>query len=145
MVRSVPQQLRLPDGLSDLSAAISAFIDEVDLGKAPMRLDLAHIHWQEPHTGGANHRRDFDILMMLYISWHLGSPSQATTKPRAKATAGRPKVVINSFEQRRNGGRLSFAVTFLLRLCTVTGRSNAYFSGRSGFLAITATIREQRP
>src|SRR5205814_5063881 len=92
-----------------------------------MWLDLAHIHWQEPHACRANHRRDFDILMMLYISWHLGSPSQATTKPRAKATAGRPKVVINSFEQRRNGGCLSFAVTFLLRFLYCNGRTKCLF------------------
>src|SRR4051812_5975668 len=132
-VRSVPQQLRLADRLSDLGAAIGAFIDEVDLGETPVRLDLAHIHRQEAHARRANHRRYLDILMMLYISWHLGSPSQATTKPRAKATAGRPEAVINSFEQRRNRGRLSFAVTFLLRLCTVTGGPNAYFTGRSAF------------
>src|ERR1700730_352946 len=111
-----------------------------------MRFDLANIHRQEPHAGGANHRRDFDILMMLYISWHLGSPSQATTKPRAKATAGCVDAIINSSEQRRNGERLSFAVTFLLRLCTVTGGPNAYFSGRSAFSrTINATIREQSP
>src|SRR6266571_5846618 len=145
MVRLVLQHLRLPDGLPDLGAAISAFIDEVDFGKAPMRLNIAHVHWQEPHTSGANHRRDFDILMMLYISWHLGSPSQATTKPRAEATAGGAGAVINSFEQRRNGAGLSFAVTFLLRLCTVTGGRNAYFTGRSGSRTFTATIREQRP
>jgi len=103
-----------------------------------MRLDLADIHRQEPHARGANHRRDFDVLMMLYIRWHLGSPSQATTNPRAKATAGRADAVINSFEQRRNGGGLQFAVTFLLRLCTVTGGPNAYLSGRSGSSTITA-------
>jgi hypothetical protein len=110
-----------------------------------MRFDLANIHRQEPHAGGANHRRDFDILMMLYISWHLGSPSQATTKPRAEANAGGVGAVINSFEQRRNGEGLSFAVTFLLRLCTVTGGRNAYFTAQSDSSTHIPTIREQRP
>lgn len=96
-----------------------------------MRLDLAHVHWQEPHAGRAIHGRDIDILMMLYIGWHLGSPSQTTTEPRAEGTAERPDTVINSFEQSWNNGRLSFAVTFLLRPCTVTGGLNAYFTART--------------
>src|SRR3954467_5300386 len=110
-----------------------------------MRFDLAHKHWKEPHASRANHRRDLDILMMLYISWHHRLSFADDLQTRAKATAGWRKADINSFEQRRNGGGLSFAVTFLLRLCTVTSGPNTYFKARSDIRTLTSMIREQRP
>ena len=63
--------------------------------------ELARLHKQLP--AAQDNRR--------HVSLHL--LQQATTKPRAKATAGCVDAIINSFEQRRNGEGLSFAVTFL--------------------------------
>jgi hypothetical protein len=56
-----------------------------------MRLDLAHIHRQEPHARRANHGRDFDVLMMLYIGWHLGSPSQGNHQTPRETYCGSRK------------------------------------------------------
>src|SRR5689334_855478 len=72
-------RVRLPDGLPDLVAAIAAFVDEVDLGQIPTRLDLAHIHGQRAHAGWTDHRGHLGMMldvMVLNKGWHVGSPSQ---------------------------------------------------------------------
>jgi hypothetical protein len=62
---------RLDDSLSDFSAAIEALIDEVDLGHAPVRFDVPHIHLQV-HTAWTSDQGAFDFMMMR-IGWHVGS------------------------------------------------------------------------
>jgi hypothetical protein len=67
--------LRPRDGLPDFGAAVRAFIDEVDRRQAPMGLDVSHIHGKQSHAAGADDRNSLDFVM-LYVGWHIGSPSQ---------------------------------------------------------------------
>jgi len=62
----------LPHGVADFGATVRAFVDEVDLRHAPVRLDVSHIHWKQPDAAGTNHRGGLDV-MMLNIGWHFGS------------------------------------------------------------------------
>src|SRR5580700_4019967 len=66
---------RLSHGLPDFSAAIGALIDEVDLGHAPVRLDVAHIHGQHPHAAWTDDGSHLEFVM-VDKGWHIGSPSQ---------------------------------------------------------------------
>jgi hypothetical protein len=70
---SVPS-FGLCDGLPDLGATVGALIDEVDLGHAPMRLDVSHKHRKQPDTSRTDDRRGLNIVM-LDVGWHVGSPS----------------------------------------------------------------------
>jgi len=93
---------RLAHGLPDFGTAIGALIDEVDLGHAPVRLDVAHIHGQYSHAAGADDGRHLD-LMMMDIGWHIGSPSRPEMRGEI-STQAEPKprchlIVINSFER----------------------------------------------
>jgi hypothetical protein len=65
-------------GLPDFRAAVGAFIDKVDLGHAPMRLDLSHIHRKQANAAGTDNRGRLEDVVMLDIGWHVGSPSQRT-------------------------------------------------------------------
>ena len=58
-------------GLPDFSAAVGAFIDEVDRRHVPMRLDVSHIHRQQPDAAGADNRGDGEIFVMLNVGWHI--------------------------------------------------------------------------
>jgi predicted TIM-barrel enzyme len=72
--------LRFSQRLPELGTAIETFIDEVDLGRVPMRLDLAHIHGQQSHATRADLRRHLGVMLdvvMLNEGWHVGSPSAA--------------------------------------------------------------------
>lgn len=60
-------------GLPDFSAAIRTFVDEIDLGHAPVRLDVTHIHGQQPKAAGTEDRSHLNVVM-LNICWHYGSP-----------------------------------------------------------------------
>jgi hypothetical protein len=80
----------LGHGLPDLGAAIGAFIDEVDLRHAPVRLDIAHKHRKQSNATGAGNRGSLN-LVMLDISRHGGSPSQrklVNLNPATSLTAG---------------------------------------------------------
>src|SRR3954447_21557320 len=66
--RSMPR-LRFAHGLPDLSAAIRAFIHEVDLRHRPIRVNDFHDHRQQPDAGGAYYRESLDFVMMD-IGWH---------------------------------------------------------------------------
>ena len=66
-------QLRLHDGLANFGAAVGAFISEVDLRHALMRLDVPHKHF-EPHTARADDKARLDIVVMMDVGWHVGSP-----------------------------------------------------------------------
>jgi hypothetical protein len=64
---------RLGYGLPDFGAAVRAFIDEVDLGETPMRLDVSHEHRKQSDTAGAHDRWCLGFVM-LDVGWHVGSP-----------------------------------------------------------------------
>jgi hypothetical protein len=72
-------QFRLHDGLANLGAAVGAFIGEVDLGHAPVRLDVAHKHWQS-NAARTNHEGRFGIIVLMDIGWHVGSPQESFQK-----------------------------------------------------------------
>src|SRR5215218_5875684 len=66
-------QLRLDDRLSKLGAAVRAFIGEVDLRHAPVRLDVLDEH-RKPDTARTNDEGRLDVVVMMNIGWHLGTP-----------------------------------------------------------------------
>ena len=71
---------RFPERLPDFSAAIEAFIDEVDFRRAPVRFDLPHIHGQKSHAARANLGRHLGVMldvMVLDKGWHVGFPVSA--------------------------------------------------------------------
>jgi hypothetical protein len=70
-------QFGLHDGLANFRAAVGAFIREVDLRHAPMRLDVAHIHLK-PYAAWTNDEGWFDLILMMDIGWHVGSPQEDT-------------------------------------------------------------------
>src|SRR5258705_6437507 len=77
--------LRLRYRLPDFGAAVGALIDEVDLGHAPMGLDLPDVHREQSHAAGADNRRCLNFAV-LDIGWHVGSPSQRKQrKPQPRA------------------------------------------------------------
>jgi hypothetical protein len=63
----------LAHGVPHFRAAIRALEDEVDLGHAPVRLDVPHIHGLESDAAGTYHRRHLDLVLMSE-GWHIGSP-----------------------------------------------------------------------
>jgi hypothetical protein len=68
---------RFPQRLPEFGTAIETFIDAVDLGRIPMRLDLAHIHGQQTHAAGTDLGRHLGVMldvMVLNEGWHVGSP-----------------------------------------------------------------------
>ena len=68
--------------LPDFGAAVGALINEVDLGHAPMGLDLPDIHRSQSYAAGTHDRRFLDFVM-LDVGWHVGSPSaEATSTPQ---------------------------------------------------------------
>src|SRR5437899_1447065 len=74
--RLVPQ-FRLHDGLANLGAAVGAFIGEVDLRHAPMRLDVAHIHLKSD-AARTNDEGWLCVIVIMDIGWHVGSPQEDT-------------------------------------------------------------------
>src|SRR6266849_2777969 len=112
---SVPR-LRLPHGVPDLGAAVGAFINEVDLRHAPMRLDVPNKHGQHSNAAGTDDRSRLSVLVLVtHVGWHIGSPSKRKQRisTRTKPIHVRDMSVINSCEQTRNGGVLSLRVAFL--------------------------------
>jgi hypothetical protein len=77
-VRLVPNTsvsvFRLAYSQPDFAAAVGARIDELDLRHAPMRLDVSHIHRQQPYATGAKNRHVLNFVV-LDIGGHVGSPS----------------------------------------------------------------------
>ena len=67
---------RLHHGPANLGAAVGAFISEIDLRHAPMRLDVAHIH-RNSDAARTKDEGGFNIVMMD-IGWHVGSPQEDT-------------------------------------------------------------------
>jgi hypothetical protein len=80
---------RFHDGLANLGTAVDAFIGEIDPGQAPMRLDVAHEHWKSDATRTDDEGR-FDIIVLMGIGWHVGSPQESFQKTFKKAFTGSP-------------------------------------------------------
>jgi hypothetical protein len=111
-------RFRLHNGLADFRAAVGAFISEVDLRHAPMRLDVAHIHrnsdaaWTQDEGG-------FNIVMMD-IGWHVGSPQEDTQESihqwsltRSEAYASGVQAIMNSREHTKNVHTILTCVAYL--------------------------------
>ena len=69
-------RLRLHDRLPDFGAAVGAFVGEVDLRHAPVRLDVAHIH-RKPDAAWTDDEGRFEIIVLMDIGWHVGSPDES--------------------------------------------------------------------
>jgi hypothetical protein len=65
---------RLRYRLPDFGAAVGALIDEVDLGHAPMGLNVSDKHRQKSQAAGAENRSVLSCVV-LDVGWHVGSPS----------------------------------------------------------------------
>src|SRR5882724_13440967 len=72
---SLMPQLRLHHGLANLGAAVGAFIGEVDLRHAPMRLDVAHEH-RKSDAARTNDEGWLCVIVIMDIGWHVGSPQE---------------------------------------------------------------------
>jgi len=68
-------RLRFHHGLPDFRAAVGAFIGEVDFRHAPVRLDVANVH-RKPDAARANDESWLDVIVMVDIGWHVGSPQE---------------------------------------------------------------------
>jgi hypothetical protein len=78
--RVCASMVRFPQRLPEFGTAIETFIDTVDLGRVPVRLDLAHIHGQQSHAVRTDLGRRLGLVpdvMMLNEGWHAGSPLAA--------------------------------------------------------------------
>src|SRR5882757_2263145 len=64
---------RLDHGLLYFRTAVGAFIGEVDLRQAPMRLDGAHEHRKSDATR-TNDESRLDVIVMVDIGWHVRTP-----------------------------------------------------------------------
>jgi len=73
---SHPNLLVLPNSLSDFRTTIGAFVDQVDLRRAPMRLYVSNIHRQS-HAARTNNHRRLNFVVVVNVGWHVGSPSRA--------------------------------------------------------------------
>src|SRR5712664_4073821 len=90
-------------GLPDFAAAVGALIDEVDLGHAPMGLDVSDEHWQKSQATGAENRSVLSCVV-LDVSWHVGSPTprSAVISAQSQLTAHEGCPIINSSEHIEN-------------------------------------------
>ena len=66
-------QLRLHDRLPNFGAAVGAFIGEIDLRHAPVRLDVPYKH-RKPDAARTNDEGRLDVIVMVNIGWHVGTP-----------------------------------------------------------------------
>ena len=73
----VKPQLRLDHGLANFGATIGAFIGEVDLRHAPMRLHVPDEH-RKPDAARTDDEGRFGVVVMMDIGWHVGSPQEDT-------------------------------------------------------------------
>jgi hypothetical protein len=104
---------RLGDRVPDFGAAVGAFIDEVDPGHAPIRFDISHIHGEQTYAAWADDCSGLD-LVMLDVSWHVGSPS---AEARSISTPSQPNrgsqiPIINSSERKKNARTIFLGVAF---------------------------------
>jgi hypothetical protein len=105
---------RLGDSVPDFGAAVGALIDEVDLCHAPMRLDVSDVHREQSYAAWADNRSGLN-LVMLDVSWHVGSPSRRKHnkfQPEATYRVSWMRL-INSCERKKNGRTIFVGVAFL--------------------------------
>jgi hypothetical protein len=105
----------LCDRLPDFAAAVGALIDEVDLRHAPMGFDVSDEHGQQSQAAWADNR-GFLNLMVMHISWHVGSPCIAKARSisaRELTYRVRSGPFINSRERMKNSSTLLACVTVL--------------------------------
>ena len=122
---------RLHDGSANFGAAVRAFISEVDLRHAPVRLDVAQIHSQSDAARTKDEGR-FDIVVMMDIGWHVGSPQEDIQESihqwsltRRKTYASAAKTIMNSREHRQNVPTILACVAYLHDLGTAPQRVNS--------------------
>jgi hypothetical protein len=72
-------RFRLHDGLANLRAATGAFVSEVDLRHAPVRLDVTHKH-RNPDAARTDDKGRFDMIVLADVGWHVGSPQKHSRK-----------------------------------------------------------------
>src|SRR3954468_15511892 len=77
-IRNLMPQLGLDHGLPDFRAAVGAFIGEVDLRHAPMRFDVLDEH-RKADAARTNDEGRLDVIVMMNIGWHVGSPLRKKT------------------------------------------------------------------
>src|SRR4030081_496698 len=117
--------LRLDHGLLYFRTAVGAFIGEVDLRHAPMRLDGAHEHRKSDATR-TNDESRLDVIVMVDIGWHVRTPHGSihqypVTRLTAYASVANP--IMNSREHRKNDRTILECVTDLHdRVRTATTR-----------------------
>ena len=68
-------KLWLHDGLANFGATVGALIGEVDPRHAPMRLDVAHIHWKSD-SARTDDECWLGVVVMMDRGWHVGSPQE---------------------------------------------------------------------
>ena len=106
---------RLRYRLPDFGAAVGALIDEVDLRHAPMGFDVSDEHGQQSQAAWADNR-GFLNLMVMHVSWHVGSPCIAKARSisaRELTYRVRSGPFINSSERMKNSSTLLAGVTVL--------------------------------
>ena len=128
----------LHDGSANFGAAVRAFISEVDLRHAPVRLDVAQIHSQSDAARTKDEGR-FDIVVMMDIGWHVGSPQEDIQESihqwsltRRKTYASAAKTIMNSREHRQNVPKILACVAYLHDLGTAP--TTRQFASRDGDL-----------
>ncbi len=94
----------LCDSLFNFSAAVRAFVGDVDLRRAPMGFNISNVHRQQSSAGGADNCSYFDFVV-LDIGGHVGPPSvRKHAKSSLDLTYGVwPTLIVNSCERRKNG------------------------------------------
>jgi hypothetical protein len=74
--------------MANLRAATGAFVREVDLCHAPVRLDVAHKH-RKPDAARTDDEGRFDMIVLEDVGWHLGSPQIIQESIRRKSLTRR--------------------------------------------------------
>jgi hypothetical protein len=106
-------------GLPDFGAAIQAFKDEVDLRHAPMRLNVANHHRQNPYAAGADDRDCVSLdFVVMNVGWHVGSPLHNGSKVEFQPQENLPRMLSTQDqllrtqrEQQHNPAACGFPVT----------------------------------
>jgi hypothetical protein len=93
----------LCDSLFNFSAAVRAFVGEVDLRHAPMGFNISNVHSQQSPAGGADNWSYFDFVV-LDVGGHVASPSVwKHAKSSLDLTYGVWRsLIVNSCEHTKN-------------------------------------------
>jgi len=104
----------LCDSLFNFSAAVRAFVGEVDLRHAPMGFNISNVHRQRSSAGGADKCSYFDFVV-LDVGGHVGSRSvRKHAKSSLDLTYGVWRtLIVNSRERTKNGHTIFVCVANL--------------------------------